>query len=238
MRPGQRAGRLPAGAGSRAEGGGAARERRRSAHFNDITGENAYSDVALLIVIGRTEPSPRTVERSARALFGADVAEIPADENGEVRYPTRRARHPHARRHRAARSRATSIPDPRVEAVRWAICEAELIQAIGRGRGVNRTAGNPLQIDILTNVVPADRGRRGDDLGARYSRASPRSCAPAAPCRSATATWRRRTRICSPAREAAENALAPRETRTNSYRGISNRSLSRVSVGRLPPHRF
>ena len=43
-------------------------------------------------------------------------------------------------------------PDPRVEAVRWAICEAELIQAIGRGRGVNRTADNPLQIDILTNV--------------------------------------------------------------------------------------
>jgi putative DNA primase/helicase len=49
--------------------------------------------------------------------------------------------------------KATHHPDPRVEAVRWAICEAGLIQAIGRGRGVNRTANNPLQIDILTNVV-------------------------------------------------------------------------------------
>ena len=43
-------------------------------------------------------------------------------------------------------------PDPRVEAVRWSICEAELIQSIGRGRGVNRGADKPLQIDILTNV--------------------------------------------------------------------------------------
>jgi putative DNA primase/helicase len=37
--------------------------------------------------------------------------------------------------------------------VRWSICEGELIQAIGRGRGVNRTAVNPLEIDLLTDVV-------------------------------------------------------------------------------------
>ena len=44
-------------------------------------------------------------------------------------------------------------PDSRVEAARWAICEAQLVQAIGRARGVNRTADNPLKIDILTNIV-------------------------------------------------------------------------------------
>jgi len=44
-------------------------------------------------------------------------------------------------------------PDPRAEAVRWAICEAGLIQSIGQGRAVNRTAANPLQIDVLTKVV-------------------------------------------------------------------------------------
>jgi putative DNA primase/helicase len=43
--------------------------------------------------------------------------------------------------------------DPIAEAVRWSICEGELIQAIGRGRGVNRTAVNPLEIDLLTDVV-------------------------------------------------------------------------------------
>jgi putative DNA primase/helicase len=43
--------------------------------------------------------------------------------------------------------------DPVAEAVRWCICEGELIQAMGRGRGVNRTADTPLEIDLLTDVV-------------------------------------------------------------------------------------
>jgi hypothetical protein len=37
--------------------------------------------------------------------------------------------------------------------VRQQICEAELVQAIGRGRGVNRTAESPLDVDILADVV-------------------------------------------------------------------------------------
>jgi putative DNA primase/helicase len=43
--------------------------------------------------------------------------------------------------------------DPIAEAVRWSICEGELIQAMGRGRGVNRTADTVLEIDLLTDVV-------------------------------------------------------------------------------------
>ena len=43
-------------------------------------------------------------------------------------------------------------PDPTCEAIRWQICEGELMQAIGRGRGVNRAAENPLDIDILGDV--------------------------------------------------------------------------------------
>jgi putative DNA primase/helicase len=124
----------------------------RIRHFNDIAGENAWKDVALLIVIGRTEPSPRTVERQARALFGAEVQEIEADAARAVRYP-RTTRGVRMRDGRGIAVKGTHHPDPRVEAVRWAICEAGLVQAIGRGRGVNRTASNPLQIDVLTNVV-------------------------------------------------------------------------------------
>ena len=122
-------------------------------------------------------------------------------------------------------------PDPRAEAVRWAICEAELIQAIGRGRGVNRSADNPLQIDILTNVclpIEVDEVTTWD----AYSRAWPRSCAPAARCRSATAIWRRRTRICSPSADAAENGAADEKTPANVYREISNRRfVGFLSVG-------
>jgi hypothetical protein len=117
-------------------------------HYNNIAGENAWSNVALLIVIGRTEPSPQEVERTARALFGADIAEI---EPGKW-YPQVK---------RGLRMRDGSVigvdgschPDPRAEDVRWQICEAGLIQSIGRGRAVNRSADNPLQIDILTKVV-------------------------------------------------------------------------------------
>jgi putative DNA primase/helicase len=43
--------------------------------------------------------------------------------------------------------------DPIAEAVRWSICEGELIQAMGRGRGVNRTVDTPLGIDLLADVV-------------------------------------------------------------------------------------
>jgi putative DNA primase/helicase len=121
-------------------------------HFNDIGGENAWSNVALVIVIGRTEPAPETVERTARALFGAEIAEIEPDAEGHARYPliTRGIR---MRAGRGVPVQGSQHPDERAEAVRWAICEAGLVQAIGRGRGVNRGSTNPLQIDILTNVV-------------------------------------------------------------------------------------
>ena len=121
------------------------------AHFNAITGSNAWEEVAVVIVIGRTEPSVRDVERIAGVLFGADVEEVEADGEGHVRYPRTR-RGIRMRDGRGIVVDGPRHPDPRVEAVRWSICEGQLIQAIGRGRGVNRTAANPLEIDILTNV--------------------------------------------------------------------------------------
>ena len=133
-------------------------------HFNDITGENAYSDVALVIVIGRTEPSPPTVERQTRALFGADVAEIDAGADGAVRY-WRGDGGIRMRDGTGRRVKGNGHPDARVEAVRWAICESELIQAIGRGRGVNRGGRQPAADRHPDQRRVADRGRRGDDLG-------------------------------------------------------------------------
>ena len=122
-----------------------------TAHFGAIRGLNQWSDVALLIVVGRTEASPRTVERIARAMFGADIADIPADAKGNVFYP-RAARGIRMRDGSGSRVDGSQHPDPLAEAIRFSICEAELMHAVGRGRGVNRTADNPLSIDILTNV--------------------------------------------------------------------------------------
>ena len=61
---------------------------------------------------------------------------------------TGQARHPPARRARDQDLRRPH-PDPFVEMIRWQVHEGELVQALGRARGVNRTAATPLDIDLL-----------------------------------------------------------------------------------------
>jgi hypothetical protein len=39
------------------------------------------------------------------------------------------------------------------EVLRAAICDDEVMQALGRARGINRTAGNPVEVHILADVV-------------------------------------------------------------------------------------
>ena len=129
-----------------------------TAHFNSLSGLDRWGDIRLLINIGRTMPSPDDVETRAEVLSGGKVARIdgwyplvPAfvDLHGSGEGPmlTRGSA-----KGKAARVGTESHPDPLAEAIRWGICEGELLQAIGRGRGVNRSADNPLQIDILTAI--------------------------------------------------------------------------------------
>jgi hypothetical protein len=44
-------------------------------------------------------------------------------------------------------------PHPIAEAIRWQIREGEVIQAIGMARGANRTAANPVEVLVMTDVV-------------------------------------------------------------------------------------
>ncbi len=118
------------------------------AHYNAVRGLDHWGSVACQIVIGRLMPKPNAVEDIAEALTGRAVEKrlspgdwYPkqtvgirlADESG---WTVENDRH----------------PDPVVETIRYQICEGELIQAIGRSRGVNRTPETLLQLDILTNV--------------------------------------------------------------------------------------
>ncbi len=49
--------------------------------------------------------------------------------------------------------RAIGHSDERAELLRAAICDDELIQAIGRGRGINRAAENLLEVHVLADVA-------------------------------------------------------------------------------------
>ncbi len=120
------------------------------AHFNALSGMDGWRDVAGLMVLGRTLPAPATVESIAAAVTNR----VPATSRGDVAWWY------------ASTERQINLADGGVhgvsgevhddltaEAARWSICEGELIQALGRGRGVNRTADNPLEVDLLTDVV-------------------------------------------------------------------------------------
>jgi bifunctional DNA primase/polymerase-like protein/primase-like protein len=121
------------------------------AHFNDIAGLDDYKDARLLILAGRTQPGPGAVEALAGALTGAQPAGVAADPRGFTWYPQVE------RGIRTADGRGIAVhgdqhPDAAAEDIRWQICEAELIQALGRGRAVNRTAVTPLDVDLLFDV--------------------------------------------------------------------------------------
>jgi hypothetical protein len=116
-------------------------------HFNNIGGIDRYRDVRLLITIGRTQPGPEAAETVAAALTGV----VPQKVTG--RWYDRVVRGIRLADGTGRAVRADQHPDPTAEAVRLQMCEAELIQAVGRGRGVNRTAETALDVDILANVV-------------------------------------------------------------------------------------
>ncbi|MFC3099807.1 hypothetical protein [Altererythrobacter lauratis] len=135
-----------------------------TAHFNALSGLDRWGNVAGMIVMGRTLPAPAVIAKLQTALTGRPPQEDTSNESWWYPLTERVIRRPRGRSHP---TRGEYHPDPIAEAIRWSICEAELIQALGRGRGVNRTAENALQIDLLTDIVlpvPADEVISWDDL--------------------------------------------------------------------------
>lgn len=114
-----------------------------TAHFNAVAGLDVFRDVGLLVVVGRPLPPEREIARLCGAWFGI----VPTGGYTQVR--------------RGVRLRDGSIRPvrmhaheaPNAELLRAAICNDELLQAIGRGRGVNRTAADPLEVHLLADVA-------------------------------------------------------------------------------------
>jgi hypothetical protein len=123
-------------------------------HFNDVSGLDVYKDIRLLILVGRTAPGPRAMEALAAALSGRQPMLV--NGKGFVWYQLIK-RGIMLLDGRGVETTGDQHPDKFVECIRWLVHEGELVQALGRGRGVNRTKQTPLNVDLLFDTcLPID----------------------------------------------------------------------------------
>ncbi|QDJ12331.1 Hypothetical protein HVPorG_04972 (plasmid) [Roseomonas mucosa] len=114
------------------------------AHFNDVAGRDQWGKVRNLFVIGRPLPHPEAIREIATALTGQPVViENSQKETRAIRLADGTGRPIEVR----------TFDNETAEAVRAAITDAEVIQAIGRARGVNRTADDPVNVWLMADVV-------------------------------------------------------------------------------------
>lgn len=127
-------------------------ENVETAHFGAVAGIDRWASAAGLICIGRLQPGPGITEPLAGIVTGTVPSAMEANaqggrwyarETGAIRLadgssaPVERIRH----------------PDALVEALRWQITEAGLVQAIGRLRALRRDAASPAFLDIINDVA-------------------------------------------------------------------------------------
>lgn len=130
--------------------GGVLPPRLALAHHGAVTGLDAWGNAERVLVVGRPAINRRAGERLAEIITGQPVGVVADDE--ESRWPTI------AGGIRMADGAAHGVrqphhPDAMVEAVRWSITEGAVLQAIGRGRGVRRTATRPLGVTLLGELA-------------------------------------------------------------------------------------
>ena len=113
------------------------------AHYNAVAGLDGWRDIACLFLIGRPLPASPQLHQTTGALLDRSVSG--KYEAAEVGVLTRTGR--------ATSLRAVRHSDPSAELLRAAICDDEVIQALGRGRGINRTEDNPLQVHLMADVA-------------------------------------------------------------------------------------
>ena len=116
-------------------------------HFNGLRGLNAAARVRWAIIVGRTQPAPEDVRRIAEATTGAPLAGAMHPKGAVIRRVTTPGGAGEIEAQAAAHG------DPIGAAVLRSIRDAELEQAIGRVRAVNRGAGDPVDVLVLSDAV-------------------------------------------------------------------------------------
>lgn len=137
------------------------------AHFGAVAGRDEWGPqggqggIGTLFVIGRPMPAPSDVRDLTVALTGKAIPPL-------IRLSVVKV--PRLRDGQTCEILVEGYEDQDAEAIRSAICEGEVIQAIGRARGVSRTASNPVDVFLMANlVVPLtiDRVVRWEDVAPR-----------------------------------------------------------------------
>jgi hypothetical protein len=142
------------------------------AHYGHLRGRNDLETARAIILIGRIEPTPRDMEMQARVMLGREVDVVPdkpprPGKPDLSEYYDDKTRYLRMRDGKTVPVTNTVHPDEAVEAMRWAVNEAELIQAFYRARPLTRTGANPLTAYILTNVclpIPVDQVRTWSEM--------------------------------------------------------------------------
>jgi hypothetical protein len=110
-------------------------------HYYDVAGKDVYKHVALGILVGRPAPGPRSIEEIAGALSGEWQQAVPPNLLGFIWYKNvNRGIRVNGRGDDGIVTVGDWHPASLTEAVRFAYCEGELINAHGRLRAINRTA--------------------------------------------------------------------------------------------------
>ena len=114
-----------------------------TAHYNNVAGLDLWGDISALFLIGRLLPSSDDLNEMTGAIFDQSVrGHYAARDVGVV-----------LENGRSSGIRAICHTDASAETLRAAICDDEVMQALGRGRGVNRRADNPLEVHLMADVA-------------------------------------------------------------------------------------
>lgn len=116
-------------------------------HYGALSGLDEFRDHRVIILAGRLELPVRECEHQAGVFQKTAVEPAPGDW-----YDTKVVGIETTNKGLDIRVEATRHSNRIGEEIRWSWNEGQLLQALGRGRGVRRTVSNPLEIFICTNV--------------------------------------------------------------------------------------